>query len=232
MTARSAAVQRYVDEAVRFRPDPRRVEQAGWLRVARTLLTCEVAAALLDELQVPEESDGAYRFVNVHNPRCPLAFDRAEGRWHCPPALAQHPVWGLNWAGAALLCQALGARLPWSAEWECFAANNEPGRPYPWGDAPPTPACANYEEHHGGTTEVLRFAPSEIGLYDLAGNLGEWCQDRPAPPWRASACFERVVKGGAWSKDAHYLRIAARRAKWERLGTTTIGLRPVWEDGT
>jgi formylglycine-generating enzyme required for sulfatase activity len=225
------AVQRYLEEAVRFRPDPRRVAHARPLRVASTLLSCELAAALLGELQVPAESDTAYRFVNVHNPRCPLVFDRPAGGWRSRPAFAAHPVWGLNWAGAALLCEALGARLPWAAEWECFAANNEPGRPYPWGEEAPTPQHANYEEHYGGTTEVRRFAPSEIGLHDLAGNLGEWCLDRPAPRWSAAACFERVVKGGAWSKDARYLRIAERRAKWERLGTTTIGLRPVWDDG-
>jgi hypothetical protein len=41
---------------------------------------------------------------------------------------------------------------------------------------------------------------------------------------------ERVVKGGAWSKDAHHLLIRARRCKWARLGTTTIGFRPVWDD--
>jgi hypothetical protein len=39
-----------------------------------------------------------------------------------------------------------------------------------------------------------------------------------------------VVKGGAWSKDARFLQIAVSRGKWERLGTTTIGFRPVWED--
>jgi hypothetical protein len=42
--------------------------------------------------------------------------------------------------------------------------------------------------------------------------------------------LERVVKGGAWSKDAGHLRIACRRGKWSRIGTTTIGVRPVWED--
>jgi hypothetical protein len=38
------------------------------------------------------------------------------------------------------------------------------------------------------------------------------------------------VKGGAWSKGAELLRITATRGKWQRLGTTTIGIRPVWDD--
>ena len=69
-----------------------------------------------------------------------------------------------------------------------------------------------------------------LGLYDLAGNLGEWCRDCGGNS--ASASFERIAKGGAWSKDARYLAIGVSRAKWERLGTTTIGLRPVWDDAS
>lgn len=229
MTA--AAVQQYVDEAVRFVPDPRRVEQARALRIARTLLSCRTAVALLNELGLLEDSDTSYRFVNVHNPRCPLKFDRPARRWHCDPTLDQHPAWGLSWAGATLLCERLGARLPTAAEWECLASNNDPQRVYPWGNDEPSPQRANYDEHYGGTTEVERFPPTELGLHDVAGNLGEWCQDRPAPEAGRPGAFERVVKGGAWSKDARYLRIGASRGKWARLGTTTIGLRPVWEDG-
>jgi formylglycine-generating enzyme required for sulfatase activity len=219
----------YLESAVPFRPLRTGPVSCPRIRVARTLLTCGIAAALLNEMKMPAESGTTYRFVNVHNPRCPLCFDRAEGRWQCRLAFERHPVWGINWAGAQLLCKHLGARLPTVAEWECFASNNEPGRPYPWGDREPHPSLANYDEHYGGTSEVTTFEPSEIGLHDLAGNLGEWCLDRLASAGAASA-FERTVKGGAWSKDARQLRIGSSRGKWERLGTTTIGLRPVWDD--
>jgi formylglycine-generating enzyme required for sulfatase activity len=89
---------------------------------------------------------------------------------------------------------------------------------------------ANFGEHFGGTSVVGSFPASELGLYDLAGNLSEWCQDHLATAGGQSSSCERVVKGGAWSKDAHYLEIATSRGKWERLGTTTIGFRPVWDD--
>ena len=211
-------IGRYVDEAVRFLP-----RHARALRVARTLLTCRVAVAALNALRVPDECETAYRYINVHNPHRPLSFDRAQRRWTCAPALEDHPVWGINWAGAALLCEHLGGRLPLASEWAAFASNNEPARTYPWGNAAPSHLLANYDEYYGGTSRVGNFPPSEIGLYDLAGNLSEWCRDVSAP-------FERVAKGGAWSKDARYLEIAVSRGKWERLGTTTIGLRPVWDD--
>jgi formylglycine-generating enzyme required for sulfatase activity len=143
--------------------------------------------------------------------------------------LENHPVWGINWAGAELICQHMGGRLPSRWEWECFASNNDPTRTYPWGEAAPTRLLANFGEHFGGTSAVCSFPASELGLYDLAGNLGEWCGDHFETPGGQRPSCERVVKGGAWSKDACHLEIAASRGKWERLGTTTIGFRPVWD---
>jgi formylglycine-generating enzyme required for sulfatase activity len=222
----SALLERYVDEAVRFVPALLRCTPA--IRVARTLMTCEMAVIALNDLQVPEESGPTYRYVNVHNPRCPLSYDREERQWRCRTALREHPVWGLNWAGAQLLCRHLGGRLPTAREWECFASNNDSSRLYPWGNTPPSPMLANYDEHYGGTSAVGSFPPTELGLYDVAGNLQEWCED--VYDEGSTLALERVVKGGAWSKDADHLRIAFRRGKWSRIGTTTIGVRPVWED--
>jgi formylglycine-generating enzyme required for sulfatase activity len=198
--------------------------------VADTLLTCGTAAALLNEMALPAEANSMYCYVNVHNPFCPLFFDAKEGGWACKAALADHPVCGINWAGARLICQHLGGRLPLQREWERFASNNDPGRKYPWGNAPATKALANFGEHFGGTSNVRHFPPSDLGLYDLAGNLGEWCQDSFDAGGGQEPLFEKVVKGGAWSKDARYLDIVMSRGKWARLGTTTIGIRPVWDD--
>ncbi len=219
-------LERYIDEAVRFIPAASC--HAPAIRVARTLLTCELAVAALNDMQVPQESGPTYRYVDVHNPRCPLAFDTEDGRWCCRIAMREHPVWGLNWAAAQLVSRHLGGRLPTAQEWERFASNNDRSRAYPWGDTPPSYLLANYDEHYGGTSVVGSFPPSEIGLYDLAGNLSEWCEDVYDPG--SALPLERVVKGGAWSKDARHLRIACSRGKWSRIGTTTIGVRPVWDD--
>lgn len=228
----TGVVRQYIDAAVSFMPARAGDGRPSRIRVARTPLTCRVAAQVLTELGVPQETQTSYRYVNVHNPRCPLGFSPAGRQWICAEHLENHPVWGINWAGAVLICQHLGARLPTQAEWECFASNNDPARHYPWGNAEPSDLLANYDEHYGATTPVGSFPASDLGLHDLAGNVGEWCRDRHRADVGAGASFERVVKGGAWSKDARWLAIAASRGKWERLGTTTIGLRPVWDDGT
>lgn len=223
-------LERYLDDAVRFQPREGHHVSARPLRVAQTLLTCEVAVAILNDLCMPAEGQWSYRHVNVHNPRCPLYFDVDAGHWTCLPHLNRYPAWGINWSGALLMCRHLGARLPHASEWEAVASNNDPGRPYPWGEAPPNHLLANYDEHVGAPCEVGLFPATEHGLYDLAGNLGEWCHDPYEPPGAGLLANERVVKGGAWSKGPEHLRIAANRGKWQRLGTTTIGVRPVWDD--
>jgi len=223
-------IERCLGQAVRFRPSHPRFGRGRPIRVASTLLTCSTAAAVLNDMGIPAEAESAYSHINVHNPGCPLFFDATQGAWVCAAALANHPVWGINWAGARMICQRMGARLPLQTEWECFASNNDLDRIYPWGNAPPTHLLANFGEHFGGTSDVCSFPPSDLGLYDLAGNLSEWCHDSFETGSGATTPFERVVKGGAWSKDAHFLQIMMTRGKWERLGTTTIGFRPVWED--
>ncbi|KQV81253.1 SUMF1/EgtB/PvdO family nonheme iron enzyme [Rhizobacter sp. Root1221] len=218
-------VQAYVDSAVPFCVKPLRGGRERPIRVARTLLTCSLAAAVLNEMGAMPETESAYVFVNVHNPARTLHCTGVMHRWACRPDRASHPAWGINWAGAALICRFLGARLPRADEWVAFASNNDPRRVYPWGNDPPSDALANFGEHVGSTTPVGHFPASDLGLCDLAGNLDEWCGDTDT-----RNPFERVVKGGAWSKDAHHLAIASHRSKWARLGTTTIGLRPVWDD--
>jgi formylglycine-generating enzyme required for sulfatase activity len=226
----SHELQRYRQHAVGFTARPCGGGRSRPIRVAQSLVTCGMAARVLNQIGLPPEPRSAYRYVNVHNPRCPLLFSAEQNAWACAPAFENHPVWGINWAGASLICQHLGGRLPTAHEWESFASNNDPTRTYPWGDAAPTHLMANFGEHFGGTSSVCSFPASELGLYDLAGNVSEWCRDHfETPGGRPTSC-ERVAKGGAWSKDARYLEIATSRGKWERLGTTTIGFRPVWDD--
>lgn len=222
-------VQAYMSDAIEFCARLSPLGEGKRIRVARTMVTCKIAVAVLNELGLPDEGEAAYNYVNVHNPCCPIFFHADGQQWECNSAYENHPVWGINWAGAGLICQHMQGRLPLKREWECFASNNDPTKKYPWGNEPPTPLLANFGENLGGTTPVGKYPASELGLYDLAGNLSEWCQDFHSLPGDRSARFERVVKGGAWSKDAHHLEIATSRGKWERLGTTTIGFRAVWD---
>ena len=133
-----------------------------------------------------------------------------EGRFAPNPGHDEHPVTEVTWAGAAAYCRWRGARLPSEVEWEAAARGKE-ARPFPWGEAMPTPELAVIGLPSGQTVPVgsrPRGATPE-GLQDMAGSLLEWTSslDRPYP-YRADdgrddprAPGVRIVRGGNYIFD-------------------------------
>lgn len=139
----------------------------------------------------------------------------------------QHPVEQVSWMDAGGFIRRLNAataggggfRLPTEAEWEYAARSGGRKELYAGGDA--IDALAWYAENSAGSTRPVGLkAPNGLGLFDMSGNVWEWCQDvydspGPAAPGRErsderSEARERVIRGGSWNLDAWSARCSRR----------------------
>jgi formylglycine-generating enzyme required for sulfatase activity len=159
----------------------------------------------------------------------------------------QQPVVGVSWQDAQAFCDWLTGvtgvrhRLPTEAEWEAAARGGLVGQPYPWGRQAPNAGgryLANYypddfaDDGFRLTAPVGSFPPNGYGLFDMAGNVSEWCADDKTPLGGRSpfaAPDYRVRKGGSWRSRARDLRCAARKFAPPQTADGFIGFRVLRE---
>ena len=94
-----------------------------------------------------------------------------------PAADADHPVTWISWYAAMAYAQWAGKRLPTEAEWEKAARGGLTGLKYPWGDSIDV-SKANCDLEVSRTTSIGTYPANSFGLYDIIGNVREWCLDR------------------------------------------------------
>jgi tRNA A-37 threonylcarbamoyl transferase component Bud32 len=152
--------------------------------------------------------------------------EQAAGQAWRQPGFVQapdHPVVGVNLAQAQAFCRWLSAtedrpyRLPTDAEWsaavglaggEAFSGRS---RRFPWGEEwPPPRDVGQYAIRGAGqanTSPVGNFRANPLGLYDLGGNVWEWCTD----PEEAVAKTLGVLRGGSWNTASRALAMSSAR---------------------
>jgi eukaryotic-like serine/threonine-protein kinase len=168
----------------------------------------------------------------------------------------KRPVDSITWHQAREFCQKLSQqtgrqyRLPSEAEWE-YACRAGTTTPFYFGETI-TPALVNYNgnfpygeapkgQYREQTTDVGSFPPNAFGLYDMHGNVWEWCQDEDrgnynGAPGDGSAWEtrgnendnrQRLLRGGSWYGDAYGCRSASRFSYTAGHRSDNVGFRVV-----
>ncbi len=224
------------EEGHNEREEPRHVVRVGALEIGAHPVTVDAFAEFISETG-HDMGDSAFGLGDD-------GWKLREGWGWLNPGFAQagdHPVTCVNWHDAMAFIewlndrigdgQGVGAfRLPSEAEWE-YACRAGTDTPFSFGETLSTDR-ANYDGNfvYGGgkksgvylkrTTPVGRFPANALGLYDMHGNVWEWCQDtwhenyKGAPPdgspWVNGDNSRRVLRGGSWINLPVYCRSACR----------------------
>ena len=164
-----------------------------------------------------------------------------------PPDKGNHPVVYVSWYAAMAYAQWVDKRLPTEAEWEKAARGGLTGKKYTWGDLFDS-RRANYGENIGDTTAVGIYPANGYGLYDMTGNVWEWCLDEyNADSYSLSPRHNplaggtvnnivsdftnvksvRVLRGGSWVSAAKFVRVSDRTRFTPKITNKARGFRCV-----
>jgi len=159
---------------------------------------------------------------------------RLGGRFVVEPGYSKHPVVGVTWYGATAYAKWVGKRLPTEAEWEIAARGGSSEATYPTGQFIER-SMANF--FTSDTTPVMSYKENNFGLFDLAGNVYEWCNDwyeynyyemsvqesdNPKGPQQG---VYRVLRGGCWKSLKDDLRCSHRHRNSPSSSNRTYGFR-------
>ncbi|MFN7203918.1 MAG: SUMF1/EgtB/PvdO family nonheme iron enzyme, partial [Aphanizomenon sp.] len=170
---------------------------------------------------------------------------------------AKRPVEEVSWNNAVEFCQKLSQktgreyRLPSEAEWE-YACRAGTTTPFHFGETITT-ELANYKgtsiyasepkgKHLQRTTDLGSFPPNAFGLYDMHGNVWEWCQDdwhnnysnapKDGSGWTSQSGNTKALRGGSWGNIPVYCRSAYRTYNALAYHYFNIGFRVVCSGAT
>ncbi|MFY0607934.1 MAG: SUMF1/EgtB/PvdO family nonheme iron enzyme [Cyclobacteriaceae bacterium] len=181
------------------------------------------------------------------------------------PAFDDYPVVGVDWNAAQYFCQwrtqylnefrqSVGMpvmpnfRLPSEAEWEYAARGGRDMAKYPWGNpyvrnqkgcllANFKPGRGNYfDDGFAYTSPVSTYFSNDYGLFDMSGNVAEWCEDAYNPSamplvWDLNPTYyderidHKIIRGGSWKDIAYYLETGTRSFEHKDTARSSVGFR-------
>ncbi|MDP2166786.1 MAG: formylglycine-generating enzyme family protein [Thermodesulfovibrionales bacterium] len=154
-----------------------------------------------------------------------ILYDKEKQKYYAFAGYEDFPVLSVSWHAADEYCKWAAKRLPTEAEWERAARGGLQGKAYPWGNEIPTGGIIFEKRWLSNaipppTESVGNYHPNGYGLYDMAGNVWEWCADwydtdyyKKSPkknPRGPDTGQTKALRGGSWFNSAIVMRVAFR----------------------
>ena len=161
------------------------------------------------------QTEGGNKWLDIKDWSCPIK--KEDGHFIPKDGKANHPIVEVSWYGAKSYAEWVGKRLPTEAEWEYAAKGGHKAKDYKFSGSDNPREVAWYDANSDSKTHpVGSLKPNELGIYDMSGNVWEWCQD-----WYKSDYYEnsprrnptgpeeelqfKLLRGGAWVSIAEQL---------------------------
>ena len=183
-------------------------------------------------------SNGSYNgreYIDMDAEDCRMGY--RSGGFYVKGNYGEHPVTDVTWSGADAYARWAGGRLPTEAEWEYAARGGSRGGNYKYSGSDNLDTVGWYAKNSGGGTHpVGQKRANELGLYDMTGNVFEWCSDwygsysgsdQTNPTGPASGTY-RLARGGSWYNGTRLSRIADRNDFSPDLSNSLTGFRVVF----
>lgn len=157
-----------------------------------------------------EEMEERVETYYIYNKSLPIV--KQNMKYVCHEGYEGHPVCGVNWVVAKEIATLLGGRLPYKYEMDFLTSNIPRGQK------------VNTNELFGGTNRVDLLGPDKFGLFDICGNVSEWCEDT-----NPQNNIEKIAYGVSWNNN-HLGNMMTYRYKWEQMGAVSLGFRIIFDE--
>lgn len=219
---------------------PLRKVTLGSFKISKYEVTNAEYAQFLNEYQSDRVKNGTYIGQIMIKENNWGIIKNANG-WQPASGFENHPVVAVTWYGACEFCRFYNFRLPSEAEWEYAARGGLNSKGYKYSGSNSPEKIAWYGVNSDSMFHKIgQLESNEIGIYDMSGNVFEWCEDCYMPDYvdlstpknikiDSKEC-NRALRGGSWGAKSNALRISYRSVVFPSYSSQRVGFRCISYD--
>jgi formylglycine-generating enzyme required for sulfatase activity len=208
------------EEQIKCDPDEKRVHRVSLDDFYMSTYEISNAQYSVFLNMIGADPTGIYKkadYIHINKPSCQIKYKN--GKFLPKKGKENYPVIEVTWFGAQAFCEWAGGRLPTEAEWEYAARGGQQSKKYLYSGSNKVNQVAWYDRNSNGRLHKKgQKEPNELGIYDMSGNVWEWCYDwydkyskKPQTnPFGPKRGHSKVIRGGSWLYYGRYCRVANR----------------------